>query len=175
MKSHKLEITPSVTVYNLLKAYPELEDVLIDIAPPFKKLRNPILRRSVAKIATLKQASAVGGVPLNHLVNILRKHVGQPPSQETYDDVSYFTDEPEWYQEEKVALRIDEQKESKSNEMPLGPILRGAKKLAKGDIIELKTTFLPAPGIEVMRSKGYKSWSVKHDGELILTYFMKNK
>jgi hypothetical protein len=57
----------------------------------------------------------------------------------------------------------------------LGPILRGAKKLAKGDIIELKTTFLPAPGIEVMRSKGYKSWSVKHDGELILTYFMKNK
>jgi Domain of unknown function (DUF1858) len=170
-----LEITPSVTVHNLLKTYPELEEVLIEIAPPFKKLRNPILRRSVAKIATLKQASAVGGVPLNHLVNVLREFVGQPASKESYEDINYFTEEPAWFRKEKVALSIDEQKESKNNEMTLGPILRGAKKLVKGEIIELKTTFLPAPGIEIMRSKGYNSWSVKSDGKLIFTYFMKNK
>ncbi len=175
MKKSNLEITPTITIHNLLKAYPELEDVLIDIAPPFKKLKNPILRRSVAKIATLKQASAVGGVPINHLVNVLREFVGQPPSQETYEDVNYFTEEPNWFDKEKVALTIDDQKDSKNNEMVLGPILRGAKGLAKGEIIELKTTFLPAPGIEVMRSKGYESWSIKRDGELIFTYFMKNK
>ena len=59
--------------------------------------------------------------------------------------------------------------------MTLGPILRGGKKLKKGEIIELKTSFLPAPGIEVMQSKGYESWSIKGEGELVFTYFMKNR
>ncbi len=47
------EITPSTTVHALLEAYPELEEVLIDIAPPFKKLRNPFLSKSVARIASV--------------------------------------------------------------------------------------------------------------------------
>ncbi len=54
MSRSNIEITPSVTVYALLEAYPELEEVLIGIAPPFKKLKNPFLRRSVAKVATIK-------------------------------------------------------------------------------------------------------------------------
>ena len=41
MSNEKLEILPSTTVHELLTAYPELEEKLIDIAPPFKKLRNP--------------------------------------------------------------------------------------------------------------------------------------
>ncbi|MFT5111085.1 MAG: hypothetical protein ACI8P9_000396 [Parasphingorhabdus sp.] len=175
MIEHKLDITPTVTVYKLLEAYPELEDVLIGIAPPFKKLKNPILRRSVAKIATLRHASTVGGVPLNHLVNVLREFVGQSPSQEDYEDINYFTAEPDWFEKKSVVLSIDEQKDSKNNEMTLGPILRGAKKLTKGQILELKTSFLPAPGIEVMRSKGYQSWSIKGEGEMVFTYFMKNR
>ncbi len=38
MKS-KVEINPSTTVHELLEAYPELEEKLISIAPPFKKLK----------------------------------------------------------------------------------------------------------------------------------------
>ena len=59
--------------------------------------------------------------------------------------------------------------------MTLGPILRGAKRMVKGEILELKSSFLPAPGIEIMRSKGYESWSVKRDGGMICTYFLKTK
>ena len=54
MTDDKIDITPSVTVHNLVGAFPELEDVLIGIAPPFKKLRNPLLRKSVAKVARVK-------------------------------------------------------------------------------------------------------------------------
>ncbi len=50
MPQNKLEITPAVTVHTLLETYPELEEVLIGLAPPFKKLRNPFLRRSVDSI-----------------------------------------------------------------------------------------------------------------------------
>ncbi len=68
MTDRNIEITPSITVHALLDAYPELEEVLICIAPPFKKLRNPILRRTVAKVATLKQAASVGGVSIDELI-----------------------------------------------------------------------------------------------------------
>ena len=36
----KPPITPQTKVAELLDAYPELEDVLVEMAPPFKKLRN---------------------------------------------------------------------------------------------------------------------------------------
>ena len=78
MTQQKIDITPSVTVNALLKEYPELEEVLIEMAPPFKKLKNPILRRTIAKVATIRHIAAVGGIPLNELISKLRKAVGQP-------------------------------------------------------------------------------------------------
>ncbi len=75
MTSVNIEITPSTKVNDLLDAYPELEETLIGIAPPFKKMKNPILRKSVARVATIKHISSVGNVPLNELINKLRKAV----------------------------------------------------------------------------------------------------
>jgi len=72
MTERKLEIAPSTTVHELLGVYPELEEKLIGLAPPFKKLRNPALRKSVAKIATLKHISAVGNIPLTELINKIK-------------------------------------------------------------------------------------------------------
>ena len=43
MKSDYIEITASTTVHELLAAYPELEETLISIAEPFKKLKNQLL------------------------------------------------------------------------------------------------------------------------------------
>ena len=168
-----LDITPSVTVHSLLEAYPELEDVLIGIAPPFKKLRNPVLRRSIAKIATLRQASAVGRVPLDELIAQLRNAVGQPRSTEHYSDQEYFTERPAWFETERIRLSVDEAKLSNRDEMTLSPILRGAKNLQGGDIVELVTSFLPAPGIDVMKAKGYMVWVRREREDLIKTYFLK--
>ncbi len=174
MSQSPLEITPSVTVHALLEAYPELEEVLIGIAPPFKKLRNPILRRSVAKVATLKHASSVGNVPLNELIATLRAAVGQTESTETYSDEDYFGEQPAWFSPERIALSIEEDKLEDKDQMPLVTILQGAKQLKKGEIIELITTFLPAPGIEIMKSKGYSVWIRKEGEDLIQSYFLKN-
>lgn len=175
MINNSLEITPSITVHNLLKAFPQLEDVLIDIAPPFKKLKNPLLRRSVAKVATLKHIAAVGDVPLDELIAQLRKAVGQIDIIEHYKDEFYFTEQPDWLTAENVVLSIEESElESRNNEMILVEIMRQAKILERGEIIELLTTFLPAPGIDIMKSKGYLVWSQKTTDDIIKTYFLKN-
>ena len=42
MTSGNIAITPSTKVNDLLNAYPELEETLIGIAPPFKKFVKAI-------------------------------------------------------------------------------------------------------------------------------------
>jgi hypothetical protein len=174
MTSDYIEITASTTVHELLVAYPELEETLISIAPAFKKLKNPLLRKSIAKIATLKHISAVGNVPLNDLVNMLRKAVGQSEISESYEDEKYYFDQPDWFSKDKIALSVNDEELEVKDKMTIVVILQEAKHIKKGEIIELTTTFLPAPGIETMKSKGFSVWTVKEDENLIRTYFLKN-
>jgi len=163
-----------VTVHALLEAYPELEEVLIGIAPPFKKLKNPFLRKSVAKVATIKHVSSVGGVPLDELIGKLREAVGQSESMDSYKDQDYLGEQPDWFSPDKISLSIDEDKVDDKDRMTLVTILREAKNLKKGEIIELVTSFLPAPGIDILKSKGYSVWTRRERDDLIKSYFLKN-
>ena len=53
-------------------------------------------------------------------------------------------------------------------------ILKKAKDVKKGEIIELIASFLPAPGIDTMKSKGYAVWTIKEADNLIKSYFLKS-
>jgi hypothetical protein len=168
-------ILPSTKVGALLDRYPQLEDILIGLAPPFKKLRNPLRRKGVAKVASLKHAAAVGGMPVNDLVNKLRAAVGQAAisSEDARESISYFSGEPEWFAASKVVISIDE-RAADPNKMPIIDVLRKAVRLQAGEMLELVTTFLPAPGIEILKKKGLRVWSVQHGPELIRTYVSKS-
>ncbi len=137
------------------------------------KLNNPFLRKSVAKIASLKQISAVGQVPLTDLINQLKTALGHDLDSETYNDEEYFTEKPDWFDHERVIKTIEEDKQEDQNKMTLVTILEEAKKMEGDDIIELVTTFLPAPGIDALKSKGYSVWTMHGEGSIVLTYFMK--
>jgi TusA-related sulfurtransferase len=172
MTSDKPEILPSTTVHELLSAYPELEEKLIGIAPPFKKLQNPLLRKSLAKIATMKNISSVGNIPLDELINKLREEVGQLKIEVSYEDEMYFTPQPSWFSINQVSVSVIEEEVEDKDKMTVVTVLREAQKLKSGEIIELVTTFLPAPGIDTMRSKGYSVWTKKDKGDTIRTYFL---
>ncbi len=166
-------ITPQTKVASLLNDFPELEDTLIAMAPPFAKLRNPILRRSVAKVASLRQAAAVARLDVVKMVNELRSAVGQPlleadnaPARE------YFGEAPTWFDETRIVGSIDE-RELDPDVMPLAPVMRRAVKLAPGELLELVTSHLPAPGIDLLLQKGYAVWSLQGKGE-VKTYVAKS-
>ncbi len=171
-----MHITASTKVGPLLDAYPDLEEVLIGIAPPFKKLKNPILRRSVAKVASLKHVAAVGRVPLDELLNRLRIAVGQEPvagHAEGEESGDYFSEQPPWFDKARIVRTIDELADTPAGAMALPIVVKAAESLEKGEILELVTTFLPAPGIDIMRKRGYDYWSLEEDPQLIRTYFIK--
>jgi len=177
MPQEDLPITPSTKVAALLNRYPELEDVLIGIAPPFKKLKNPMLRRSIGKVASLSQVAAVGRIPVDDVVNQLRAAVGQEAIavEDTGGTASFFSSQPDWFDRTKVVATIDEQEQGASDpdKMTITQVLPAATRLQQGEILELVTTFLPAPGIDVMKGKGYLAWSNQEEPELIRSYFTK--
>ncbi len=66
---------------------------------------------------------------------------------------------------------MDEDKLEDKDTMTLVVILKQAQNVKKGEIIELVTTFLPAPGIDKMKAKGYLAWACRVQDNLIKTYF----
>jgi hypothetical protein len=172
MSDEPLQIHPSTKVAQLLDAYPELEDVLIRMAPPFKKLKNPILRKSVAKVATLKQAAVAGRLDLSSMINQLREAVGQAALDvtETISEEDYLGTAPGWFNQSCVASSIDD-RAGDSDEMAITRVLKALKELDQRQVVELTTTFLPAPGIDAARKKRLLTWTVREEEELYRTYF----
>lgn len=170
-----LPILPSTTVAALLDEYPQLEDVLIGVAPAFQKLKNPILRKTVGRVASLEQAAAVGHMSARELVNRLRVAVGQenlPPEEASGDTRCYFPPRPAWFDSSRIAVIIEE-KNCHPDKMPVTAILQRMVCMQPGEILELVTTFLPAPGIDLLRKKNLLVWSIEEKPELIRTYVCK--
>ena len=125
-------------------------------------------------MATLKHISSDGKVPLTELINTLRKNVGQAEVEASYNEEDYFQAQPDWYSAEKVSVSIEEAALGNEDKMTLARVLKEAKNVKKGDIIELVTTFLPAPGIDILKSKGYSVWTVQKPDGIIKSYFLKS-
>ena len=177
MSQEELPIEPSTKVAALLERYPELGDDLIRMAAPFKKTKNPVLRRGLGRVASLRQVAAVGRMPVDELVNELRAAAGQEASavEDTGGTASYFGGQPDWFDRARVVATIDERERGASDpdRMAVTVVRPAATRLGEGEILELITTFLPAPGIDVMKGNGFLAWSVQEDPELMRTYFAK--
>lgn len=62
-------ITPQMTIHSLLGEYPFLGEFLTAYNPEFKKLANPVMRRTMGRMATLQRVADTGHVPLEQLLH----------------------------------------------------------------------------------------------------------
>lgn len=169
-----LIITPKTKVLELIEAYPQLEDILIEIAPAFKKLKNPVLRKTVAKIATLQQAASIGNVKTEELINRLRKEVGQEIVEgETSTNYNYR--KPEWFSESKIKNQLNASEMLAAGEQPVNQVMADLKNLEPERIYMLKAPFLTAPIIDKASSLGLLHWIDQKSEEEFLIYFIKDK
>lgn len=169
-----LIITPKTKVLQLIESYPQLEDVLIDYVPAFKKLKNPVLRKTVAKIATLQQAAAVGDVKVEDLINVLRKEVGQDILSEE-NSTNYNTRKPAWFSEDKIVSKLDVREMLASGEHPVNQVITDLRSLPDGKIYKLIAPFVPAPLIDKASSLGFEHWIKQEGEERFLVNFIRQK
>jgi len=168
----KIPITPETKIGVLLDNYPQLENVLLAMTPAFKKLRNPILRKTIAKIATLRQVAQIGEVSLSDLINTLRKEVGmQDKISLTESDPHSVNSAPNWLNKSNIAKTLDARSMLEAGEHPVNLVIKELKDLHSGQIYELITPFLPVPLIDTAKKQGYQVWSAKEENNIVCTYF----
>jgi uncharacterized protein (DUF2249 family) len=172
-----VEITPQTKIDDLLTTYPELELFLMDLNPKYKKLKNPILRRTIAKIATLTQVAKIGGYEVNELVNLLRAEVGQEPLEGTVSESDKSQEQkatPKWIhnpptkQLDATAL-LDQEKN------PMQEVTAALKELKPEEHLLLTSDFLPAPLIEAFEKQGYEVYSEELNENSYRTYIKSKK
>ena len=170
----KLIITPKTKIFDLLEDYPQLEDILIQAAPPFKKLKNPVLRKTITKITTLSQAATIGGLKVEELINKLRTEVGQANVELVGDEgENYVTEKPSWFNESNVAETIDIREMLNAGEQPVHEVMSAIKKLNDTEILKVVAPFVPAPLLDKSLSMEYKHWLDKKDSEEYWVFFIK--
>jgi len=171
--SDKLIITPKTKIGELLKIYPELEEPLIEIAPAFKKLKNPVLRKTIAKITSIEQAAAVAELGVDKIVNRLREIVGQQDILIEKQDNVEDNGKPAWISESGIVHKHDARSEIAGGGHPLGAVMGKLPEMNNGAIYLLITPFYPAPLIDKVSELGFRTWTEKKDDDLFNNYFCK--
>jgi uncharacterized protein (DUF2249 family) len=170
-----MEILPESKIHDLLESYPQLEEFLMKLNKKYKKLKNPILRRTVARIATLSQVAMIGGYNTLDLVNMLRAEVGQESLKrgELESDEEFSKEAPDWLKEEPKET-IDANELLDREENPLAHTNSLLNSLQKGEIVLVKSDFLPSPLISTFKEKGFDVYCEKVNEDKFLTYIRKN-
>jgi hypothetical protein len=170
-------ITPHTKVADLLEDYPQLEEVLIAQSAHFKALRNPVLRKTVAKAATLEKAAQMSGIPVRRLVAVLREAAGLAPEEtgggETTPDTEslyVLASPPDWVQAGRVRTSLDADKLLEAGEVPLVPVQQAARSLAAGELLRVVSTFHPTPLLEALEAHAFRTCVVRVAPDTFYTY-----
>jgi uncharacterized protein len=79
---------------DLLKKYPFLLDYLAGLSPRFARLRNPIMRKTIGRVATLHQVAGFGDLPLAELLLKIRGEVKRVTQEDVEVDSEGVTPAP---------------------------------------------------------------------------------
>jgi len=170
---NQLIITPKTKVLELIETYPQLEGTLIHYIPAFSKLKNPALRKTVARITTLQQAASIGNVAVEDLINQLRKEVGQDLYTSSTAS-NYTTQKPDWFSEERIEMELDTREMLAAGEQPVNQAVADMNKLSDGRIYKVCAPFIPAPLIDKATSLELEHWIEKINDAEFNIYFYKS-
>ena len=91
----------------------------------------------------------------------LRQWAGLAPGQEegeaTVTEV-IKEEQPRWFDEQQVSMRLDVQPILDAGESPMQDILKRASSLSGDAILQICTPFQTLPIIDLLRSKGFQVW-----------------
>lgn len=157
-----MEITSKSKLIDVLNEYPQLEEQVIQAAPAFKNLKNPILRRTVGRMATIEKVAQIGGLDLTTFVNLMRRQAGQPELVRSEVDTPRAVErpvieEPDWIKGEPQFV-LDGKELLAGGGVPVNRVNELLPQLEAGGFLLLVTDFEPAPMIDAMKLQRHNTW-----------------
>jgi uncharacterized protein (DUF2249 family) len=158
-------ISEDLTVARLLDEHPKLIEVLASYHPHFKQLRNRLLRRVMAPRVTVAQAARMAGVPVDELLDVLRRAVGEAPhpahSPEERGREGFEASSP-FQGEGRDRVPLDVREDIRRGEEPFARIMAAVKALAADQALVLRVPFEPIPLYDVLGKRGFVHWTERH-------------
>jgi len=154
-----MAITPETKIGDFLAAHPDQQEALIARVPEFAKLRNPVLRRTVAKLATVEHAARMAGLPTAELVRFLRELAGETGEVPITTGPAPAAElRPDWARSSAVRSTLDTDALLATGEHPLARARRVLLTLAPGEAMQLLSPFRPEPLLDLFRQEGTPCW-----------------
>lgn len=170
-------------IYTILKKYPELKDVLFQISPKFVKLNNPIMLKTMGKIASVEDAAKIAGIPVQDILIRLNKAVNSELDldqvqinpidgvEEGKKKSTEQTTNPEW-----VILKESFQKvDVREVEDPFPIIMKLAKDTPINEGFCIIQKFDPVPLYNALEKKGYEHTTIEQTKDEYHAYFYRIK
>jgi TusA-related sulfurtransferase len=154
-----------------------LVDVFVAAAPAFERLRNPAMRRVMARLVTVEQAARVAGVDAERLLRSLNDAcgaAGTAPAASDVTDASATTRGGITAAHEFAALvppaalaavspdrviDLDVRDDLRNGDEPFSRIMAARRALAPDGALRLRAIFEPVPLYEVFGKQGLAHWT----------------
>lgn len=137
--------------------------VLVAAAPAFKKLQNPLLRKTMSKLATVEQAARIAGLDAADLLARLNGALaGEPPRDvRPVDHVPLHEAMPAALLDvppERI-VDLDVRDELRAGREPFRPIMSAAGRVDRDGVLRLRAIFEPAPLYPVLGRQGFSHFT----------------
>ncbi len=171
-----MKINANTRISELIEADTAVIEVLASVSKPFKRLRNPILRKIMAPRATIAEAAKMGGCTVDAIAAALR------PLGFEYEGIAAGEEAavaaPGWLSAAPAesVVKFDVREIIESGTDPLREILGAFRQVKPGGILCIINNFVPTPLIHLLKQdKAEDSYIKKISGKEFHTYFLKKQ
>lgn len=143
---------------------------LVELNPNFARLKNPLLRNTLARMVNIESACNMAGCEIPAFLDAMEQigFVVQDQAADTVQIRPQTTSKSRLFHRELDVRPILAQKED-----PIKLILQTIRSLSDEHTLKLIAPFEPIPLIHMLSGKGY-AHEVQQEGERVVTYFWKD-
>lgn len=138
----------------------------------FSKLKNPILRKVLATRVSVKDAAGIGGISVKEFLQKLAEigiQVIYPDGEKTKIDTEISADGFELNDE--LIVKLDVRPTIESGADPFSEIMAVIKTMKSNQILEIINIFEPIPLINILKNKGFDSFTKQITKNEFHTFF----
>ena len=155
-----IPIGPTDRVSDVLARDERLVDVFVRHASHFEKLRQPALRRVMARLVSVEQAARMAGVPVDDLLRDLNRAIGAqsntaqagiaaPTGGDASETMNRAQHPVGW-----PTIELDLRDDMRSGREPFSRIIAAVGALHDDRVLRLRTIFEPVPLFAVLARRG---------------------
>ncbi len=158
-------------VSELLKAYPEMIEVLARFNKHFELLRRPVLRKLMTPLVTIGKAARTAQVDPREMLAEIYRAIGEPLPPEWERSGGAFEVPAEPKPEELRDLPdhrriiLDVREQVRAGEEPYHRIMQAVGALNGTQVLQLCNVFEPVPLYDVLEQRGFAHWTERRGPE----------